>query len=72
MNSDDDSIDFDITISGSRLSVDHPLTPPPTTRKALLVRQLQSRFAFCALGVFVLFIVLTLILLVYNLKGWTL
>ncbi|CAD6193216.1 unnamed protein product [Caenorhabditis auriculariae] len=63
--SEDDSLDFDITISGSRPSLSDPLTPPPTIRKSLAAR-LQNRLAFCALCVFVLCLVVSIVLLFAN------
>ncbi|XGW06251.1 hypothetical protein V3C99_016510 [Haemonchus contortus] len=66
--SDDDSIDFDITISGSRQSVGFPATPPPPSRKQTWMDRVHSRLAFCALCVFVLFIVVGLVLLFSNIQ----
>ncbi|VDO39795.1 unnamed protein product [Haemonchus placei] len=87
--SDDDSIDFDITISGSRKilalsnarrlegflfkarrrqSVGFPATPPPPSRKQTWMDRVHSRLAFCALCVFVLFIVVGLVLLFSNIQ----
>ncbi|KAK6758771.1 hypothetical protein RB195_016163 [Necator americanus] len=66
--SDDDSIDFDITISGSRQSVGIPVTPPPSVRKKTWIDRVHSRLAFCILCVFVLLIVVGLILLISNIQ----
>ncbi|CAJ0588575.1 unnamed protein product [Cylicocyclus nassatus] len=66
--SDDDSIDFDITISGSRHSEGGATTTPSVAEKETWIDRMHNRLAFCALCVFVLLIVVGLILLISNIQ----
>ncbi|CAJ0582436.1 unnamed protein product, partial [Mesorhabditis spiculigera] len=62
--SDDDSLDVDITVSNSRsVSSALPPSPPPTSRPTSWLGRLQSRLAFCALCVFLLVFVVTVLVL---------
>ncbi|CAI2355239.1 unnamed protein product [Caenorhabditis sp. 36 PRJEB53466] len=65
MSDDEDSLDFDITISGSLPSFGDPLTPPPTIRKSWYVK-MQNRLATLAVFIFVLCIVVSIILVLAN------
>ncbi|CAL2044338.1 unnamed protein product [Caenorhabditis brenneri] len=65
MSDDDDSLDFDITISGSIPSYGDPLTPPPTIRKSWYVK-MQTRLATLAVFIFVFCIVISIILVLAN------
>ncbi|CAI5451068.1 unnamed protein product [Caenorhabditis angaria] len=61
---DDDSLDFDITASGSIVS--NPLTPPPPTLRKSLCTRYQNQCAFCFMFVFVIGIIGSIILLFTN------
>ncbi|CAB3398864.1 unnamed protein product [Caenorhabditis bovis] len=64
-DADEDSLDFDITISGSVNSATDPLTPPPTIRKSFSHR-IQKRLAVLAVIIFVVFLAISIILVLVS------